>query len=299
MASIEDRLRKALRNEAGEPPPLGAALERIRATYAARRRRRLAASAIAVSLVVLSGAVGLTRLSENHGARVRVGSSGSTTTQTVGPPDTTQSPVVATPTSPTPTSVTPEIKPEPMSITATSGSGSLVARATLPNKNIATAELVTLQVSAESRTGGIVSVGVDFGDGTPTSMPGPAVGAPCGPGPAPTQHAVGYDHAFRVSGTFTIVVMAVTDNCHGSERAQTRPGQGAPRRVADQRPKTALFLRGSPGALQWGDVLSTRHARSVEGLHPVCSRGSRWLHLAGDRRLARRLGELGLHASFE
>jgi hypothetical protein len=120
-----------------------------------------------------------------------------------------------------------------MSITATSGSGSLVARATLPNKNIATAELVTLQVSAESRTGGIVSVGVDFGDGTPTSMPGPAVGAPCGPGPAPTQHAVGYDHAFRVSGTFTIVVMAVTDNCHGSERAQThgqvrvRPG-GSP-----------------------------------------------------------------------
>jgi hypothetical protein len=98
--------------------------------------------------------------------------------------------------------------------------------ATIDDADPATAEIVTVAVRGVHNTGGMTGLGVDFGDQRPRGVAGPfhldgppnmCEGADKWP---PTHEERSLSYAYRVPGRFRVTVIALTDNCHGSERAE-------------------------------------------------------------------------------
>ena len=119
------------------------------------------------------------------------------------------------------TTIGSETTPSPGTVwTATTES--FRVEASVSATSLDAAQIVTVTVRLLDSEGSILRVGIDYGDGTPTGIPGP-IATDCSSGDHPatsasTEKVVTLRHAFRVAGSYEVTLTARSSACGRGER---------------------------------------------------------------------------------
>lgn len=146
----------------------------------------------------------------------------------------------------TTTTTTTLVVPEPLRFSGSSGTLSFDAAVTTVPALSGT--FTRFEVDVRDSAGGMISVGILYGDGGPQVSPGPPIpecqGAP--DSGEPSSHKVVRDRAYRLPGVYTVTVIANSGRCKSSSTAEASGeltvGPGTVVSNGPREPKVNLYV---------------------------------------------------------